>query len=109
MLRPIANAAARFDLDFVVTADRATIPLGPRSSYLTSSHGQLFDIRQSSVWPVLRDALLEAPVITISARRPKSEGAQPAAASADAGASYKIGNTGAADALKAIAARCERK
>ncbi len=110
MLRPIANAAAQFDLDFVVTADRATIPLGPRSSYLTSSQGQLFDIRQSSVWPVLRDALLEAPVINISTKPPKPVGTpQPAVSSADAGANYKITNIGAAEALKAITARCDRK
>jgi hypothetical protein len=111
MLRPIASPAARFDLDFfVISASAANISLGASSSFLTSSHDQLLDVRQTRVWPVLRDALLEAPVINISTKAPKPDGTtQPAASSANAGANYKITNIGATEVLKAIEARCERK
>jgi hypothetical protein len=115
MLRPISNPLARFDLDFVVSADRSNIQLGSSASFLTSSHDQLLDLRQTRVWPVLRDALMEAPAINLSGKLPKPDPArpdgtaQPVASGADAGASYKITNIGAAEARRAIMARCERK
>lgn len=115
MLRPISNPLARFDLDFVVSADRSNIQLGSSTSFLTSSHDQLLDLRQTRVWPVLRDALMEAPAINMSGKLPKPDPArpdgtaQPVALGVDAGASYKITNIGAAEARRAIMARCERK
>jgi len=110
-LQPVANTSVRSGPDFVLKADRSSILLTRASSFLTTNKNEVLEVRRAHVWRALLDALLTASAVTISGDVPWAVAlAHPESSGAIAVGPYAqatISTLGAADALKALVARCE--